>query len=75
MAAQIPDLTPAGEPAADHNDLKLSPVVWTHQPQMITMIAPFLSERPRRNFWIQRPNHNCCAGLMSPNRMATGMDV
>src|SRR5262249_5963534 len=64
-----------GQAAANHDDRKFSPVIWTHQARMITMIAPFLSEWPRWNFWIQRPNHNCCAGLMIPSRMATGMDV
>jgi len=40
----------AREPAADDDDFKLSPVVWTHQPQVVTMAPPFLSERTRWNF-------------------------
>src|SRR5207244_1392536 len=47
----------AGEAAADDYDLKFSPVVWTDQSRMVSMISPFLIQRPRRNFRIQSSNH------------------
>jgi hypothetical protein len=47
----------AGEAAADDYDLKFSPVVRIDQSRMVSMISPFLIQRPRRNFWIQGSNH------------------
>jgi hypothetical protein len=42
---------------------------------VIPMAAPFLIERPVWNFCVKRPDHNCCAGLTTPSKMATGIDV
>ena len=39
------------------------------------MAAPFLVERTVWNFGIERSDHNCCAGLISPSRTATGIEV
>src|SRR5262249_579086 len=47
----------AGEAAADDYDLKFSPVVRADQSRMVSMISPFLIERPGRNFRIQCSNH------------------
>src|SRR5205085_5757349 len=64
-----------GQPAANDDDVKLSPVVRTHQPHVVSVAAPFSCERPRRNFCVEYPDHNCWAGLMKPSKMATGIAV
>jgi hypothetical protein len=47
----------AREAAANDYDLKFSPVVWANQSRMVSMISPFLIQRPWRNLRIQCSNH------------------
>ena len=65
----------AGETASHNDDLELSPIIWANQSRVIPMAAPFLIERSVWNPGVQRPDHNCCAGLTKPSRTATGIDV
>ena len=65
----------AGESAADDNDLKFSAIVRTDEPRMIAMALPFLGERAGRNSGVERADHSCCAGLISPSKIATGIEA
>ena len=48
----------AGQPAAHDNNLELAAIIWTNKSGMIAMALPFLVERARRNFGVERSNHN-----------------
>ncbi len=65
----------ARETASDDYDLKFSAVVWTDQSRMVLVVCPFSGERSGWNLGVQRPDHNCWAGLIRPSKMAIGMDV
>jgi hypothetical protein len=65
----------AGEAGADNNDLKLAAVVRTNEPAVIAVGGPLFIDRPGRNLCLKRTNHSCCAGLMSPSKTETGIDV
>src|SRR5881275_3081376 len=62
-----------GQAAADDDDIKLSAVVRIHQPHVVSVAAPFLRETPRRNFCVQRPDHNCFGSRSSRKTKASAL--
>ena len=65
----------AGEAAADNDNFKFSAIIWTNEPRVVLVTIPLSGERPGRDLWVKRSNHNCCAGLTSPSKTAMGIEV
>src|SRR5437660_835805 len=55
--------------------VKRSAIIWTNEPRVVLVTIPLSGERPGRDLWVKRSNHNCCAGLTSPSKTAMGIEV
>src|SRR5688572_5818224 len=66
---------PAGEPAADDDNLEFPAVVRSDQARVILVAGPLARERAGRNPGVETSDHRSCAGFTRCSKTATGMEV